>query len=1474
MKLLSICFLLLLPLAVHGQLIFTGEGNWSDEDRWDVAIPGDGDIAVINGDAVISEDIASQNSLAPGRFEIGTSTTGNLTVAGGTLSGAHGGGSGIFVGVGAGGDGTLIIEDGAAFRSQGGGMNVRIGDDEGGVGFVSVAGELLNYKFFELLNGTLEMQPTGINAKFNQASPPSVIGPNGILSYVINGDQVGSLKRSNTNGLQVDIDNQATLKITLEGNFAVGDSWLLMDYTRLDGQFAQGTSFVNAQGYAFDINYGSGSSDTLTVTLMSLDARPQIEAFASSPVVISSGDDATLSWTVDKFSRITIDQGVGDVTSQTTNNDGSVVVSPTETTDYLMTVDFNGIIATQSLTVVVDSVPLVQSLTTTPELVAPGEEVTLRWDVAGADTVTIEPGQGAVDSAGQVVVSPTETTSYKLTATNANGSTSRDLSVTVNALEAAIIHLYEAGADNQTDGALKDAAGTSNWDVKNGELAEVTSERATIVKAHRMVEFNANTGCDNGNGYPDANVSYELWVRAGEFASDTENQIVFETGGSGAGTGVLITSDKVRLIHSQGGARTIDIAVSLLQINFEQDYLQIMVTLNSTSGTATLAVRGAGGGQGSVMGSGAIGSAVGRATLFSHSNFNAGIAGALGGSGGLEPEGATQFTGEISVLKVYDRVLETAEIEQAFKKLAVEGDDDADNDGLLDFWEVRFFGNTNASPNQDTDNDGLTNLGEFNSGALPNTADSDEDGLLDGEEVNTYNSNPIVIDSDGDGLSDGREVNELGTAPGLPDTDVDGFRDDVELALKTDPTSADSAPPANAILLTRAPAGGEDWNSPDIWADGQAPSADKQYVIVGSLSATLPTPATNGPEFQGGSVVLAGGSTLNLRHDGVASIPQLIVRDDASIVVSTMASGLSGELMLEGDLRIDQRVEGAIFNLGSKISGIGSMRLLTDAETLNEATLRLTGPGSDYQADWAIEGGSLEGVATGSLGTGNITIRQGGLSANYNVNLPAHELVFVGGDFALGLEKALVVKHVRAVSPDDEAEELLSLPDGDYSADSLVNDVGFAEDQVFGEGILAVVGDTGDSDNDGLLDRWETETVGDLSEDAAGDSDEDGLTGAQEFAAGSDPSKADSDDDGLADGQEVNVVGSDPNKSDTDDDGLSDRDEVEGATPSSPLLADTDGDGRSDLEEVTGDPMSDPSKADTDGDGFSDSFEVAQGSDPQDATDLPADPLGEPTETWTILETLPTFDSIAEGADLRDAAFRVFVDFEAKPEGERELIFETGGATIGHSVVYEAPNNLVYRANGNNGLSLAVVEHTLTQEQLDAGTIEVIWSYDVQNTSGSQTIALFLDGVSVGSVDMEIGGDWSGTNAAAFGVASVSLAGDGANNVLTAVDFESGTIDANSGLAFFADRIFVGAGGPVDSIDPSIEISSIVQIDGGFRITWTSPATGNVDLQYAPDLRADSWEMIASGVANGTVDDTEAARASGEAGFYRLRITP
>ena len=38
---------------------------------------------------------------------------------------------------------------------------------------------------------------------------------------------------------------------------------------------------------------------------------------------------------------------------------------------------------------------------------------------------------------------------------------------------------------------------------------------------------------------------------------------------------------------------------------------------------------------------------------------------------------------------------------------------DTDNDGLDDDWEYHYFGNLNQGPNGDYDNDGLTNLQEY-----------------------------------------------------------------------------------------------------------------------------------------------------------------------------------------------------------------------------------------------------------------------------------------------------------------------------------------------------------------------------------------------------------------------------------------------------------------------------------------------------------------------------------------------------------------------------------------------------------------------------------------------------------------------------------------------------------------------------------------------------------------------------------------
>jgi len=90
---------------------------------------------------------------------------------------------------------------------------------------------------------------------------------------------------------------------------------------------------------------------------------------------------------------------------------------------------------------------------------------------------------------------------------------------------------------------------------------------------------------------------------------------------------------------------------------------------------------------------------------------------------------------------------------------------DSDGDGLPDDFEIAN-GLDPANPADaagDLDNDGLSNLAEFQRGTLLNVPDSDGDGLRDGDEV-TAGTNPLLGDSDGDGIRDGLEV-QTGSNP-------------------------------------------------------------------------------------------------------------------------------------------------------------------------------------------------------------------------------------------------------------------------------------------------------------------------------------------------------------------------------------------------------------------------------------------------------------------------------------------------------------------------------------------------------------------------------------------------------------------------------------------------------------------------------------------------------------------------------------
>ena len=128
---------------------------------------------------------------------------------------------------------------------------------------------------------------------------------------------------------------------------------------------------------------------------------------------------------------------------------------------------------------------------------------------------------------------------------------------------------------------------------------------------------------------------------------------------------------------------------------------------------------------------------------------------------------------------------------------------DSDNDGVSDGEEVNnqwnplsadtdgdtmpdgYERDNSLNPNNaydttlDPDQDGLTNLKEYQIGTAPQKADSDLDGIMDGAEINA-GLNPLGADSDWDGLSDGFEQNNEGVNPLQYDSNGDGVADGLE----------------------------------------------------------------------------------------------------------------------------------------------------------------------------------------------------------------------------------------------------------------------------------------------------------------------------------------------------------------------------------------------------------------------------------------------------------------------------------------------------------------------------------------------------------------------------------------------------------------------------------------------------------------------------------------------------------------------
>ncbi len=212
--------------------------------------------------------------------------------------------------------------------------------------------------------------------------------------------------------------------------------------------------------YTLTARNQAGTTSVRTVVTV---GRPVIARFTASPTLIYQGGQATLSWSIlGHVDRLTLEPGIGDITNQT-----QFIVSPSQDTVYTLTAYNSAGNDTAQVEVTVAPPPEITSFDADPEAINDGDDAMLIWTISGTvQSLILEPGHRDVTGQNQVNVSPTETTTYTLNATNGSGSDVATSLVRVSpATELLVFDWNEPveKSDSGFPGERPEGAANDNW---------------------------------------------------------------------------------------------------------------------------------------------------------------------------------------------------------------------------------------------------------------------------------------------------------------------------------------------------------------------------------------------------------------------------------------------------------------------------------------------------------------------------------------------------------------------------------------------------------------------------------------------------------------------------------------------------------------------------------------------------------------------------------------------------------------------------------------------------------------------------------------------------------------------------------------------------------------------------------------------------------------------------------------------------
>ena len=213
---------------------------------------------------------------------------------------------------------------------------------------------------------------------------------------------------------------------------------------------------------------------------------PSIKSFSAEPKKIIRGQKANLSWNVSEATSVSIDQDIGTVPSS-----GTQEVAPDTTTTYHLTASNNAGPVSESVVITVTEPPepAITSFTASSTSINAGESVTLQWKIARASYVNIDQGIGIVTSSGSKVVAPTKTTTYTITAKNADGDATKSITITVAASGLPVIESFTATPSTIT---VSDNS-TLEWNVSGATSISIDQSIGNVLESGSKIVSPAET---------------------------------------------------------------------------------------------------------------------------------------------------------------------------------------------------------------------------------------------------------------------------------------------------------------------------------------------------------------------------------------------------------------------------------------------------------------------------------------------------------------------------------------------------------------------------------------------------------------------------------------------------------------------------------------------------------------------------------------------------------------------------------------------------------------------------------------------------------------------------------------------------------------------------------------------------------------------------------------------------------------------